>query len=325
MATKTPELTTFASREPATFIRGTVFDEVVTDSRTMLDKANLAGWDVRLRPLVSDARYTKETFEVIRTNPFDGGLDRIGTAGERYGIVQNETAFGMFDELDPEWEAAGQFKGGSLVYGQAATSKSIVVDPNGAADEIKGFVVVSTTHDGSGALRIGRTGLRLDCLNMFNLMFGDLQHAISVRHTLKVEDRLKAIKLAWKQNNLYFDRMDEEANALYQQAVTDKEFFSIVEHFMGERPELNTKGAQTKFDNSLELYAQAWNGKPNEKAKGTAWGVFNALIERNQWGRTIQNTPNGIDNFAMAGMGFDIPTNNFRQKAFEAARSLVTV
>lgn len=319
-----PELTAFASRQPATYIRGEVFTEEVTDSATMLAKANLADWNVRMRPLDSDARRTKETFEVVRDNPFDGGLDRIGVAGERYGIVQNETAFGMFDELSPVWEAAGQFRGGSLVYGQAASDHSIIIDPQGAADEVKAFVVISTTHDGSGALRIGRTGLRLDCMNMFNVMFGNLQHAISVRHTLKVEDRLKAIKLAWKQNNIYFDRLDEEANALFQQAATDKQFFDIVGQFMGERPELNTKGAQTKYDNSLELYAQAWRGATNEKAHGTAWGVFNALIERNQWGRTIQKTVNGVDNFAMAGMGFDIPTNNFRQKAFEAAKSLIT-
>jgi hypothetical protein len=319
-----PELTTFASRQPATYIVGDVFSETITKSSDMLAKANLANWNVRLRPLDSDARRTKETFEVLRTNPFDGGLDRLGVSGERYGIVQNEQAFGLFDGLNPEWEAAGSFRNGALVYGQAATGSTIVIDPNGAADEIKPFVVVSTTHDGSGALRIGRTALRLDCLNMFNLMFGKLQHAISVRHTLRVEDRMKAIALAWKQNNLYFDVLSAEANELYATAAADKQFFDIVGQFMGERPELNTKGAQTKFDNSLELFAAAWQGETNEKAHGTAWGVFNALIERNQWGRTIQNTTNGVENFALAGMGFDIPTNTFRQKAYEAAKSLVS-
>lgn len=317
-----PELTTFASRQPATYIKGTVFDGDVSTS-DMLAKANLADWNVRLRTLDSDARRSKETFEVIRDNPFDGGLDRIGVAGERYGIVQNESAFHLFDDLSPVWEAAGQFKGGALVYGQAATDHTIVLDPNGAADEVKPFVVISTTHDGSGALRIGRTALRLDCLNMFNLMFGKLQHAISVRHTLRVDDRMKAIRRAWKENGAYFAAMEEEANALFAASATDKQFWSIVDQFMGERPEANVKGAQTKWDNSRELYAQAWNGEPNAKAKGTAWGVFNALIERNQWGRTIQKTESGVDNFALAGMGFDMPTNTFRQRAFEAAKSLV--
>lgn len=317
-------LTTFASRQPATYIKGEVFTEEVRTSAAMLEKANLAHWNVRLREIETDARATKIAYEVVRDNPFDGGLDRLGISGERYGVVQNEQAFAMFDDLMPNWEAAGQFRNGSLVYGQAATDQSIVIDPTGAADEIKPLVVVSTTHDGSGALRIGRTALRLDCLNMFNLMFGKLQHAISVRHTTRVEDRMKAIRLAWKQNNAYFDTLSVEANALFQQAATDKQFFGIVEQFMGERPDLNTKGAQTKWDNSLELYTQAWKGETNEKAHGTAWGVFNALIERNQWGRNIQNTANGVDNFAMAGMGFDIPTNTFRQKAFEASKSLIT-
>lgn len=318
------ELTTFASRVPATFIRGEVFDKPL-DTDAMLDKANLRGWDVRLRGLDSDARRTKETFEVIRTNPFDGGLDRLGVAGERYGITQIEDVFNMFRALDPRWEAAGSFKNGSVVYGAAHSDRTIVLDPEGAADEIETLIHVSTTFDGSGALRIGRNAQRLDCFNMFNVVFGNLKSEVKVRHTLKVADRMKAIALAWKQNNLYFDRLDAEAHALFEQSATDKEFFAIVDKFMGERPELNTKGAQTKWDNSRELYSQAWKGETNAKAYGTAWGVFNALIERNQWGRTIQNTVNGLDNFAMAGMGFDGPTNTFRQHAWEAAKSLVTV
>lgn len=318
-----PELTTFASRQPATYIRGEVFSDEVTKSSDMLAKANLANWNVRLREIETDARATKSAFEVIRDNPFDGGLDRLGISGERYGVVQNEQAFGMFDDLSPKWEAAGQFRNGSLVYGSAMTNKSIVLDPQGAADEIECRVIVSTTHDGSGALRIGRSAIRMDCLNQFNLIMKSLKDAISVRHTSKVEDRLKAIKLAWKENNVYFDALSAEATALFEQTATDKQFFDIVGQFMGDRPDLNTKGAQTKYDNSLELYTQAWKGETNQKAYGTAWGVFNALIERNQWGRTIQNTVNGVDNFAMAGMGFDIPTNTFRQKAYSAARSLV--
>lgn len=318
-------LTTFASRQPATFIRGEVFTDEVTKASDMLAKANLANWNVRLREIETDARATTCAYEVIRDNPFDGGIDRLGISGERYAVIQNEQAFAMFDDLAPKWEAAGAFKNGAIVYGQATSEADIVLDPNGAADVIRPNIVVSTGHGGTGALRIGRTAMRLDCFNQFNLMFGNLQHAVTVRHTKTAEARMKTIRLAWKQNNVYFDRLSEEANALFQQAATDKQFFGIVEQFMGERPDLNTKGAQTKWDNSLELYTQAWRGETNEKAHGTAWGVFNALIERNQWGRNIQKTANGVDNFAMAGMGFDIPTNTFRQRAFEASKSLVTV
>lgn len=315
-------LTTFASRQPATYIAGTVFDHEVTTSEEMLRLANLGGWDVRLRPLDSDARRAKETYEVIRTNPFDGGIDRLGVAGERYGEVQNEQVLAMFDHLNPVWEAAGAFRNGALVYAQAKTDREIVVDPSGAGDKIQPMVVVSTTHDGSGSLNIGRTGLRLDCLNMFQAMFGNLQHQIKIRHTLSIQARMQAVVRAWKSNNAFFDAMEAEANALFQKRVTDAQFFEIVGHLIGERPEENKKGAQTKFDNNLELFSEAWKGETNARVRGTAWGAYQALVERQQWGRTIQNTPNGMENFAMAGIGFDTQTATFRQKALDLVRSL---
>lgn len=316
-----PELTTFASREPAAYIVGTKLPAGITTSAAMLKACGLNDWNVRLREIVTDARTTKTDFEVIRDNPVDGGLDRLGISGERYGVVQNEQAFAMFDDLAPMWDAGGSFKGGRTVYGSAKSDRTIVIDPKGAADVVKPFLHVFTTHDGSGALRINRTAMRMDCMNQFPIIFGKASGAMSLRHTLSITDRMKKIRLFWKGQNAALDALEAEANALYQKSCTDKEFFSIVEHLMGERPEANTKGAQTKYDNSLELFAQAWKGSTNEKVYGTRWGAFQALIERNQWGRTIQNTANGLENFAMAGMGLDQQTNTFRARALELVRA----
>lgn len=316
-----PELTTFASREPAAYIAGTQLPDGVTNSRDMLAAVNLAGWNVRLRPVESDARRQTESFEVIRDNPTDGGLDRLGIVGERYGIVQNEQAFAMFDDLSPTWEAGGSFKNGTLVYGQVSTDKEIVIDPAGAGDILRPKVVVSTTHNGSGALRIGRTVERLYCLNMFNAMMGNLQHAISLRHTLTISDRLKKIRLAWKQNDAYFAQVEAEAKALFERKCTDKEFFAMVDVLIGERPDDNVRGRETKWENSRELFSQAWRGQPNANIYGTRWGALQAMLEKNQWGRTIQKTDNGLDNFAAAGLGFDDQTNRFRQNALELVRA----
>lgn len=318
-------LTAFASRTPAAYIKGTVFADPITNSADMLAEANLDNWNVRLRLIETDARSATESFEVVRTNPFDGGVDRLGISGERYVEFQNETVFGLFDHLGVEWESAGQFRNGALVVGQAKSDVSIVIDPNGAADKIEPFIFVTTGHGGKGALRIGRTAMRFECMNQFNIIVGNLKDSVTIRHTKSGPARMQELVRAWKGNAAYFAAIEEEANTLYGQKVTNKQFWAIVDQFMGDRPDVAVKGNQTKWDNSREAYAQAWNGKPNEKAKGTAWGVFNALIERNQWGRTIQKTTNGVENFALAGMGFDIPTNTFRQKAYEAAKSLVTV
>jgi len=315
-------LTTFASRQPAAFIRGTVFDHEVTTSAEMLRLANLAKWDVRLREIVTDARTSTKAFEAIRTNPFDGGLDRLGIHGERYGEVQNEQAFGLVDELSPKWFAAGSFKGGKIVYGQADVGRTIIIDPKGAADEIKPSISVITTHDGSGAFVLGRDALRLGCFNQFRFMKKGLTDTVKIRHTLTVQDRIRALRLAWKETNAWVDALEAESNALFQKKCTDKKFFEIVGSLMGERPKENKKGAQTKWDNNMELYSEAWKGQPNAPVRGTAFGALQALVERNQWGRTIQNTENGLENFAMAGMGLDGATATFRAQALELVRAI---
>jgi hypothetical protein len=317
-----PALTTFASREPAAYIKGTVFDHEVTTSAEMLRLAHLANWNVRLRPLNSDARRRSETFEVVRDNPFDSKVDRLGIAGERYGEVQNEQAFGMLDDLKPRWKAAGSFKGGSIVYGQADVDRTIVIDKGGINDVIKPSLTVITTHDSSGCFVIGRDALRLGCFNQFRFMKKGLSDTVKVRHTLSISDRLKAIRLAWKETNAYYDELEKEMNVLYQKKVTDKQFFALVSGIIGDRPEENKKGAQTKFDNNLEMFSQAWKGSTNAPVYGTAFGALQALVERNQWGRTIQNTENGVENFAMAGMGLDGVTSTFRANALSLVRGL---
>lgn len=314
-------LTSFTSRKPAAYIAGKQLRDGITNSRDMLAEAGLANWNVRLRPFVSDARSDKETYEVIRDNPKDGGLDRLGVAGERYGEVQNEEAFGMFDDLSPLWDAAGSFKGGAVVYGSAKSDRTIVLDPNGANDIIKPFLHVFTTHDGSGALRINRTAFRMDCMNQFGLIFGKAAGAISIRHTKTIVERMKTIRRFWKEQNAALDATEAAAKALFEQSCTDKEFFGMVGTLMGERPEENKKGAQTKFDNRLELFSSAWRGSTNANIHGTRWGAFQALIETNQWGRTVQNTPNGVENFAMAGMGLDMNTERFRAQALSLAQN----
>lgn len=316
-----PELTTFASRVSAPYIVGEVNPDGWKNSTDLLNDTHLSGWNVRLREIETDARSDKAAFEAVRTNPFDGGLDRLGIHGERYGEVQNEDVFRMFDPLDPTWDAAGSFRGGRVVYGSAVTDKTIVLDPQGANDVITPRLHIFTSHDGSGALKIGRYAERMACLNMMNAIVKGMSQTITIRHTLTIQDRMKAISLAWKTNNAVFDKFAEEANALFEQSCTDKEFFSMVGHLMGERPEENKKGAQTKYDNSLELFSQAWRGEPNANVHGTRWGALQAMVERNQWGRTIQNTPNGVENFAMAGMGLDQNTNAFRARALELVQT----
>lgn len=332
----------FAShRMPAWHGLGTVFEKEVTDSAEMLRLAGLNDWDIREMPIaVSDTVYNEETEDFEDTlYPAEfvvpakaivatmGGSERVlGVTGDRYEIVQNEEAFSFLQSLHDgaRWETAGAIKGGRVVFGSMAFNHSFTLDPNGAADSIESYLLVYTSHDGSTGLAGGVTPVRVVCQNTLNIAMGNVKQTFKMRHTRSVADRMAAEAALWRQAHTYMDTFESEAQALFAQSVSDKQFFGIVEK-MFPKPEADVKGAVKKWEKRQETFTQAWQGTPNAGIKGTAWGVFNALTEANQWGRNVRKGEKGKENFFAAGAGFDIPTNQFRAKALDAAKSLLSV
>jgi phage/plasmid-like protein (TIGR03299 family) len=318
----------FAShREPAWHGLGTVFTEEVTDYRRMLDLAGLSGWDVREEEVIlaqnPDARFVTPVQAIVATI---GDEDRVlGVTGTRYEIVQNEEAFSFLQSLHDgaRWETAGAIKDGRVVFGSMAFDRDFVLDPNGVADVVKSYLLVHTSHDGSTGVGGGVTPTRVVCQNTLNVALGSIKQTFKMRHTKNVEARMQAEAAMWRQANTYMDAFEAEAQALFAQSVTDKQYFDIVSEFF-PKPEEDKKGSFKKWENRQGLFSQAWKGAPNAGIKNTAWGVFNALTEANQWGRNVRSGTAGAENFAAAGAGFDIPTNVFRAQALAAAKSLVT-
>jgi phage/plasmid-like protein (TIGR03299 family) len=322
----------FASfREPAWHSLGNVFSHEVTDSREMLDLAGLSGWNVREHDVAAltldgtemlDAEFVVPAQAIVATI---GGVDRVlGVTGKRYEIVQNEESFSFLQSLHDgaRWETAGAIKGGRVVFGSMAFDRDFVLDPTGVADLVKSYLLVHTSHDGSTGLGGGVTPVRVVCQNTLNAAMGSIKQTFKIRHTKNVQTRMDAEKALWRQANTYMDAFEKEAQTLYATPASDKEYFGIVED-MFPRPEKDAKGSVKKWETRQETFAQAWNGKPNAGIKNTAWGVFNALTEANQWGRNQRQGDKGAENFFAAGAGFDIPTNAFRAQAFAAAKSLV--
>lgn len=324
----------FAShREKAWHGLGQVFQQEVTDSTEMLRLAGLNDWNVREMPIMVtdpvtdeavDADFAVSAKAIVATI---GGSERVlGVTGDRYQIVQNEDAFSFLQSLHDgaRWETAGAIKGGRVVFGSMAFERDFVLDPSGASDKVESYLLVYTSHDGSTGVAGGVTPVRVVCQNTLNVAMNNVKQTFKIRHSRSAADRMKAEAALWRQANAYMDTFEVEAQTLFEQSVTDKQFFALTEQ-MFPRPEKDVKGALTKWENRQETFAQAWRGEPNAGIKNTAWGVFNALTEATQWGRKVRNTDNGEENFFAAGAGFDLATNKFRAEALDAARSLVTV
>jgi phage/plasmid-like protein (TIGR03299 family) len=285
-------------------------DEDVSTA-TMLEEAKLSNWNVRLSPLTD---YIPETFNdvsqnslVLRTNPFNGGTDVLATVGKRYHVLQNEELFAFADNIhdaDPNcrWESAGSLKKGKIVFGTVDIPRTMVLDPQGANDETKLYLIVWTSHDGSVAVQAAITPVRVVCQNTLNLAMKNAKQSFKIRHTQSVEGRIQVARETLGLALGYFDEFEKEAQGLFAQAITDAEFSKLIRTIY-PKPDVENKGTLKKWENKVVLIDDLYHNSPtNATIKGTKWGAFNALTERLDYYRSGR----GNSETLMAGAsGFD--------------------
>jgi phage/plasmid-like protein (TIGR03299 family) len=285
-------------------------DEEVTTA-TMLQEAKLANWNVRLSPITEHIPESWNDVStaslVIRDNPFNGGTDVLATVGKRYKPVQNEELFAFADAIhdanaDCRWESAGSLKKGKVVFGTVDIPRTMVLDPQGANDETKLYLIVWTSHDGSVAVQAAVTPVRVVCQNTLNLAMKSAKQSFKIRHTQSVEGRIQVARETLGLALGYFDEFEVQAKALYSQAITDAEFSKLIQTIY-PKPEKDAKGAIKKWENKVVLLDDLYHNSPtNATIKGTKWGAFNALTERLDYYRSGR----GNGETLMAGAsGFD--------------------
>lgn len=302
-------------------------DEAVTTA-DMLKAAHLDGWDVRLAPVSAlapaDYRFASEPFLVLRTNPFDQGTDVLATVGERYTVVQNEDLLSFGDNIldgGASWESAGSIKNGRKVFASLTLDREVVLDPSGAADTTKMYLLVNTSHDGSVAVQASLTPVRVVCQNTLNIALRGAKQTYKIRHTQTVEGRVAAAREALGIAHKYVDAFETEAAALFAQAITDETFTKIITTAY-PKPEEDKRGALTKWTKKIDLLGDIYNTSPTSATvKGTAWGAYNALTERLDWFRNGRGA-GAAENVAAAASGFDPVTNAEKNRLFSIVKEL---
>jgi len=291
----------------------------------MLESAKLNNWNVRLEdlPLPEGYRNTTTTQMVVRDNPFDGGQDVLATVGKRYKVVQNEALFAFGDGIldgGATWESAGSIKEGRVVFGSLIVPREFIIDPEGANDKTKTYLLVHTSHDGSTAVQANITPVRVVCQNTLNMALNGSKQSFKIRHTATVEGRIDEARRVL---GLTFDHMDAfeiMAQELFATELTNDKFTKLITDIYPE-PEDGAKVAVTRWENKIDMLQELYlNGPTNENIKGTAWGALNALTERIDYYRTGRGANETI---ISAASGFDPVVNAEKARILTAVRSLV--
>jgi len=222
--------------------------------------------------------------------------------------VQNEELFAFADAIhdanaDCRWESAGSLRSGKVVFGTVDIPRTMVLDPQGANDATKLYLIVWTSHDGSVAVQAAVTPVRVVCQNTLNLAMKNAKQSFKIRHTQSVEGRIQVARETLGLALGYFDEFEKEAQALYSQSITDAEFSKLIQTIYPKPDKDSAKVALTKWENKVVLLDNLYHNSPtNANIKGTKWGAFNALTERLDYYRSGR----GNSETLMAGAsGFD--------------------
>jgi phage/plasmid-like protein (TIGR03299 family) len=302
-------------------------DEDVTTA-TMLEEAKLNNWNVRLSDVADHIpntwRNTSDNFFVIRDNPFDGGTDVLSVVGNKYKTVQNEELFAFADNVldsnSAKWESAGSLKKGKIVFGSLDIPKEIVLDPQGVNDKTKLYLIVWTSHDGSVAVQAAITPVRVVCQNTLNIAMRTAKQSFKIRHTQTAEGRIVQARQALGLTFAYADEFQKQANELFQQSITDKQFSDLIRNLY-PKPEDASKAALTRWENKVVLIDDLYHNSPtNNSIKGTAWGAFNAFTERLDYYRSSKT--GNTDSLMAAASGFDPVITAEKNKILKAVKAL---
>ena len=194
------------------------------DSRSALIYAGL-NWKVVQKPV-----YTQDNHLIsgYKANVRDSDNQVLGVVTDRYKVVQNEEAFAFTDELlgmGVRYETAGSLQNGRKVWLLARLPHEYII----TGERISPYLVFSNTHDGSGAIKVALTPIRVVCNNTLNLALKTAKRSWSMIHTGNIQEKLDEAKDTLFRAEEYMDCLGKEFENLRMKKITDKQVMDYIE------------------------------------------------------------------------------------------------
>jgi phage/plasmid-like protein (TIGR03299 family) len=273
----------FFVRRPAWHKLGTV----VQTAPCIEDAIKLAGldWEVQEQALWLD---TPEGH--FRAVPSHKALIRetdrylLGVVGINYKALPNIQAFRFFNPFIEQGyvqlETAGSLKKGKRVWVLAKVRGAQAEIVPG--DEVNGYLLLSNSHDGSQAVRVQFTTVRVVCWNTLSSAErkGDskLESCLKVRHTANIEAGLEAVQKAVDVTNRTFSASVEAYQALARKRIT----IAGLKEYVREVMRYDGFGLTSGMPMCWDVIEQAYESGPGsniEGVRGTYWGAYNAITD----------------------------------------------
>ena len=199
----------------------------VLEAPASKDALQLAGldWRVQQEPIYTAM---EELVDGYKANVRDSDRQVLGVVTDRYKVIQNTEAFAFTDSLLGEgvrYETAGSLLGGRKVWLLAHMPHEYII----SGERISPYLLFSNAHDGSGAVRIALTPVRVVCNNTLNLALSTAKRSWSMMHTGDIKGKIKEAEDTLFRAESYMDELGKEFENLRTKKLTDKKVMEYIE------------------------------------------------------------------------------------------------
>ena len=283
---------------------------MVEEAPTSKDAIKLGGidWLVEQKP-VFDQNGKQILGYYVNTRDSDGA--HLGVVGSRYSIVQNWEAFEFTDALTGEglkYETVISLKGGRCVVllGRMPTVEI-------AGDKLEPYVCFMNTHDGSGAVKVCMTPVRVVCNNTLNFALSTAKRKWSCVHKGNIQGKLSEARQTLGLMDLYLKNLAETADMLACAPFYEAEVMAALKKMLPVT-EKTTERQKKTIQETKEGIIECTFAPDLVEFLDTKWGFLNAVADYVAHSDPMRKTESWQENrFAAIVAGHPL-----LDKAFEA-------
>lgn len=289
---------------------GTRIDHAMTSDEAI--KLACLDWDVIPMPIFDQFGRELSGYKV---NTRTSDNKTLGIVTDRYKIVQNKDAFAFTDALLGEgvrYETAGSLASGKRVWMLARLENTTIAEEN-----IDPYLVFTNCHDGTGAVRVAITPVRVVCQNTLNLALDKANRHWSCAHKGDIQGKLEEARYTLESADRYMKALEEEFGELKLKKVTDEQVRAMTDKLL-EIEFANLFNKAVKNTNIIDFKDRIRQQKFEEKLnvkRNEIISIYNDKPDLRDTERTAFRFVNAVSDYATHTSDHK-ETRNYKENLF---------
>ena len=275
----------------------------------------LAGldWKVLQKDIYTEGRIKVPGY---KANVRDSDGQVLGVVTDRYKVIQNEEAFAFTDALlgkGVRYETAGSLQKGKKVWMLARLPKEYII----SGERISPYLVFSNTHDGSGAVRVAVTPIRVVCNNTLNLALDTARRSWSMIHTGNISGKIQEAADTLFRAEEYMDKLGKEIEDLRSVEITDQQVKEYIEILLPMEKEPTPAQARNMIRLRTDMKQRYYDAPDLQKVGNNAYRFINAVSDFATHSSPLRRTANYNENL----FSRTVDGNPLIDKAYQLVKS----